>query len=52
MFYTRVVPGFEEVEVDEQVSGEELLSVDSRPGVRVFESESVVALEQGKPECI
>jgi hypothetical protein len=52
MLYTRVVPAFEEVKVDEQVFGEELLSVGSRPKVGVFESESVVASEQGKPRCI
>jgi hypothetical protein len=52
MLYTRVVPAFEEVEVGEQVSGEELSSVGSGPEVGVFESESVVASEQDKPRCI
>jgi hypothetical protein len=51
MLYTHVVPAFEEVEVSEQVFGEEL-SVGSGPEVGVFESESVVMLEQGKPRCI
>jgi hypothetical protein len=49
MLYARVVSAFEEVEVGEQVSGEELSSVGSRPEVRVFEPESVVVSEQGKP---
>jgi hypothetical protein len=35
MFYTLVVPVFEEVKVGEQVFGEELLSVGSGPKVRV-----------------
>jgi hypothetical protein len=52
MFYTRVVPAFEEVEVGEQVFGEELSSVGFGPEVGVFESESVVVSEQGKPRCI
>jgi hypothetical protein len=52
MFHTRVVPAFEEVEVGEQVSGEELSSVGSGPEVGVFEPESVVTSEQGKPQCI
>jgi hypothetical protein len=52
MLYTHVVPAFEEVEVGEQVFGEELLSVGSELEVEVFESESVVASEQGKPRCI
>jgi hypothetical protein len=52
MLYTRVVPAFEEVEVAEQASGEELSSVGSGPEVGVFESESVVSSEQGKPWCI
>jgi hypothetical protein len=52
MLYTRIVPAFEEVEVGEQVSGEELSSVGSGPEVGVFEPESVVASEQGKPRCI
>jgi hypothetical protein len=52
MLYTRVVSAFEEVEVAEQASGEELSSVGSGPEVRVLESESVVASEQGKPRCI
>jgi hypothetical protein len=49
MFYTRVVPAFEEVEVDERVSGEELSSVDSGPEVGVLESESVIASERQAP---
>jgi hypothetical protein len=52
MFYTRVVPAFEEVDVGEQASGEELSSVGSGPEVGVFELESVVASEQDKPQCI
>jgi hypothetical protein len=52
MFYTRVVPTFEEVEVGEQVFGEELSSVGFGPEVGVFESKSVVASEQGKPRYI
>jgi hypothetical protein len=52
MLYARVVPAFEEVEVVEQVSGEELSSVGSGPEVRVFEPELVIASEQGKPWCI
>jgi hypothetical protein len=52
MFYTRVVPAFEEVEVAEQASEEELSSVGSGPKVGVIESESVVSSEQGKPRCI
>jgi hypothetical protein len=50
--YARVVPAFEEVEVGEQVSGEELSSLGSRPEVRVFEPELTVSSEQGKPRCI
>jgi hypothetical protein len=52
MLYTRVVPAFEEVDIAEQASGEELSSVGSGPEVGVLESASVVALEQGKPRCI
>jgi hypothetical protein len=52
MLCTRVVPAFEEVEVAEQASGEELSSVGSGPEVRVCESESFVSSEQGKPWCI
>jgi hypothetical protein len=52
MLYARVVPAFEEVDVVEQVSGEELSSVGSGPEVGVSEPESVVSLEQGKPRCI
>jgi hypothetical protein len=52
MLYARVVPAFEEVEVGEQVSGEELSLVGSGLEVEVFEPESVVASEQGKPRCI
>jgi hypothetical protein len=40
MLYARVVPAFEEVEVGEQVFGEELSSVGFGPEVGVFESES------------
>jgi hypothetical protein len=52
MLYARVVSTFEEVEVGEQVSGEELSSVGFGPEVGVFEAESVVTSEQGKPGCI
>jgi hypothetical protein len=52
MLYAHVVPAFEEVDVGEQVSGEELSSVGSGLEVRVFEPESVIASEQGKPQCI
>jgi hypothetical protein len=52
MLYARVVPAFEEVKVDEQVFEEELSSVGSGPKVGVFESELVVASEQGEPRCI
>jgi hypothetical protein len=52
MLYARVVSAFEEVEVGEQVSGEELSSVGFGPEVGVFEPESVIASEQGKPWCI
>jgi hypothetical protein len=52
MLYIRVVPAFEEVEVAEPGPGEELSSVGSGPEVGVFESESVVASEQGKLRCI
>jgi hypothetical protein len=52
MFYTRVVPAFEEVEVGEQAFGEELSSVGFGLEVGVFEPESVVTSEQGKPRCI
>jgi hypothetical protein len=52
MLYTHVVSAFEEVDVAEQASGEELSSMGSGPEVGVLESESVVASEQGKPRCI
>jgi hypothetical protein len=52
MLCIRVVPAFEEVEVAEQASGEELSSVGSGPKVGVLESESFVSLEQGKTRCI
>jgi hypothetical protein len=52
MLCTRVVSAFEEVEVTEQASGEELSSVGSGLDVGVLESESVVMSEQGKPWCI
>jgi hypothetical protein len=52
MLCARVVPAFEEVEVGEQVFGEELSLVGSGPEVGVFESELVVVSEQGKPRCI
>jgi hypothetical protein len=52
MLYTHVVPVFEEVEVGEQVSREELSSVGFGLEVRVFEPELAVASEQGKPRCI
>jgi hypothetical protein len=48
MLYARVIPAFEEVDVGEQVSGEELSSVGSRPEVGVFKPELVVSSEQGK----
>jgi hypothetical protein len=49
MLYACVVPAFEEVDVDEQVFGEELSSVGSGPEVEVLEPKSVIASEQGKP---
>jgi hypothetical protein len=49
MLYARVVSAFEEVDVVEQVSGEEMSSVGSGPEVRVFEPKLAVSLEQGKP---
>jgi hypothetical protein len=52
MLYARVVPAFEEVDIVEQVSREELSSVGSGPEVRVFEPELVVSSEQGKSQCI
>jgi hypothetical protein len=52
MLYARVVPAFEEVDVGEQVSGEELSLVGFGPKVGVFEPELVVLSEQGKPRCI
>jgi hypothetical protein len=52
MLYARVVSAFEEVNIGEQVSGEELSSVGSGPEVGVFEPELAVSSEQGKPRCI
>jgi hypothetical protein len=52
MLYARVVSTFEEVDVVEQVSGEELSSVGSGPEVGVFEPELAVSSEQGKSQCI
>jgi hypothetical protein len=52
MLYARVVPAFEEVDVGEQVSGEEVSSVGSGPEVGVFEPELAILSEQGKPRCI
>jgi hypothetical protein len=52
MSYSRVVFAFEEVNVVEQVSGEESSSVGSRPDVGVVEPKPVVSSEQGKPGCI
>jgi hypothetical protein len=52
MLYAHVVPAFKEVDVGEQVSGEELSSVGSTPEVGVFEPEFAVSSEQGKPWCI
>jgi hypothetical protein len=52
MLYARVVPAFEEVDVGEQVFGEELSSVGSGPEVGVFEPELAILLEQGKPRYI
>jgi hypothetical protein len=49
MLYARVVLAFEEVEVGDQVSGEELSSVGSGPEVGVFEPELVISSEQGNP---
>jgi hypothetical protein len=52
MLYARVVSAFEEVDVVEQVSGEELSSVGFGTEVGVIEPELVVSSEQGKPRCI
>jgi hypothetical protein len=52
MLYARVVPAFEEVDVVEQVSREELSSVGSGLEIRIFEPELAVSSEQGKPWCI
>jgi hypothetical protein len=52
MLYAHVVSAFEEVDVGEQVSGEELSSVGFGPEVGVFELELAIASEQGKPRCI
>jgi hypothetical protein len=52
MSYFRIVLTFEEVDVVEQASGEELSSVGSRPDVEVVEPEPVVSSKQGKPRCI
>jgi hypothetical protein len=52
MLYARVVSVFEEVDVGEQVSGEELSSVGSGPEVGVFEPELAISSDQGKPRCI
>jgi hypothetical protein len=52
MLYARVVPAFEEVDVVEQVCGEELSSVASGPEIGVFEPELAISSEQGKPRCI
>jgi hypothetical protein len=52
MLYTHVVSAFEEVDVVDQVTGEELCSLGSRPEVGVVEPELVVLSEQGKPRCI
>jgi hypothetical protein len=49
MLYARVVPVFEEVDVVEQVSGEEQLPVGFGSDVRVGEPELVISSEQGKP---
>jgi hypothetical protein len=48
MLYCRLVPAFEEVEVVEQVSGEEQSPVGSGPDVGVVEPELVISSEQGK----
>jgi hypothetical protein len=52
MSYARVVPTFEEVDIVEQVSGEEQLMVGFGSDVGVGEPELVVSLEQGKHRCI
>jgi hypothetical protein len=52
MLCIRVVYAFEEAEVVEQASGEERSSVGSGPEVGVYESESFVSSDQGKPRCI
>jgi hypothetical protein len=52
MSHARVVPAFEEVDVVEQVFGEELFLVGSGPDVEVVEPELVVSSEQGKPRYI
>jgi hypothetical protein len=52
MSYSHIVLAFEEVNVVEQASGEELSSVGSGPDVGVVEPEPVVLSEQGKPQYI
>jgi hypothetical protein len=52
MLCARVVSAFEEVDVGEQVSREELSSVGSGPEVGVFEPELAISSEQGKPRYI
>jgi hypothetical protein len=52
MSYFRVVPAFEEVNVVEQVFGEEPSPVGSGPDVGVVEPEPIVSSEQGKSRCI
>jgi hypothetical protein len=52
MSYAHVVPAFEEVDVVEQVSREELSSVGSGPDVGVVEPELVILSKEGKPRCI
>jgi hypothetical protein len=52
MSYARVVPAFEEVDIVEQASREELSPMGSGPDVEVVEPELVVSSEQSKPRCI
>jgi hypothetical protein len=52
MLYSRLVPAFEEIDVVEQASGEELSFVGSRPDVGVVKPELVISSEQDKPRCI
>jgi hypothetical protein len=51
MSYARVVPAFEEVNVVEQASGEELSLVGSRPDIGVVEPEPVSRLSKASPSA-